>query len=208
MSDEMIGADTAHGDFMIGRLSCLIDGDLSVADRAAVETHLEHCEQCRATLKGLRAVKAWMSADSATPADRAAPAAWDQLRNRLPRRSVVARAGGWSRLAIAASVLVVLTASAVWWKASSPSTPSMTESPAIAPLEALARERLARMPVAKLRALQSSLRIIDGAIADAYAARLADPANDFVATYLDDLLKRKADALRDVIEMTDAEGAS
>jgi anti-sigma factor RsiW len=208
MSDEMTNADGAHHDLMIVQLSSLVDGDLSAADRAEVDTHLELCEQCRTTLEGLRAVKAWMSSDSATPADRAAPAGWSQLRTRLPRRSVAARAGGWRRLAIAASVLVVVTASAMWWKASSPTTPSRTHSPAVAPLEALARERLATLPAAKSQALRSSLRIIDGAIADAYAARVADPANDFVATYLDDLLKRKADALREVIEMTDAESTS
>jgi len=208
MNNEMTGVDTAHHDFSVVQLSSLVDGELSVADRGAVETHLEACEQCRATVEGLRAVKAWMSADSATPADRAASAGWSQLRTRLPRRGVAARAGGWRRLAIAASVLVVVAASAVWWKASSPTSPPTTHSPAVAPLEALARERLATLPAAKSQALRSSLRIIDGAIADAYAARVADPANDYVATYLDDLLKRRADALREVIELTEAESTS
>jgi len=75
-------------------------------------------------------------------------------------------------------------------------------------LERLARRRLAALPVAKSQALESSLQVLDRAIADTRSARLADPSNDFVATYFDELLRRKAGALREVIEMADAEGPS
>jgi hypothetical protein len=207
MTDELNGADNAHGESMLLQLSSLVDDELSAADRAAVEIHLDSCEQCRVTLKGLREVKVWVSSDAATPADRAASAGWSHLRYHLRSRSAGARLGAWSRVSIAATVLIIVAASVVWWKMPSAPSPLVTESPAVATLETLAQEGLATLTPAKSQALRSSLRIIDSAIADAHAARLADPTNDFVATYLDDLLKQKADALREVVEMAGAQSS-
>ena|SRR5688572_27254076 len=205
MTDELTSGGDAQHQFTIVQLSSLVDDDLSAAERAAMEIHLESCERCRTALEGLRAVKAWVSSDAATPADRAALQDWGQLRGLLPPRSVAVRFGGWRRLSIAASVLIVFATSVVWWKAPSMRAPSITGASRVEPLEAAARERLATLTPAKSQALQSSLQIIDRAIADASAARVADPTNDFLATYVDDLRRRKADALREVIEMTDAQ---
>jgi hypothetical protein len=193
---------------MLFQLSSLADGELGGANRAEVAAHVESREECRATLDAFRAVKAWASSDAATPADRAAPAAWSQLRDRLPVRGGAGRFGGWGRLSIAASLMIFVAGSGVWWRVASTEVATVTEPDAVAPLEALVQARLAAMPAAKSQALRSSLQIIDAAIADAGAARIADPRNEFVAAYLDNLLKRKADALREVLEMTAAESAS
>jgi anti-sigma factor RsiW len=193
-------------DFIVTQLSSLVDDGLTDSELASVRSHLEECEQCRVTLEQLRAVKTWLASDGPSAADHAAPEAWSDLRARFPTRS-----DSWHRLAIAASLLLIVGASATWWighdrravASSAASNPSN-----VTQLETLARSRLAGLPVAKSQALASSLNILDRAIADARSARMADPSNDFIATYVDELLKRKADALREVIEMADAEGSS
>lgn len=96
----------------------------------------------------------------------------------------------------------------MWWNAREARSPAQPEASGVAQLEALAHARLATLPAPKSRALRSSLQILDRAIADARAARAADPENEFLATYLDDLLRRKAGALREVVEMADAERRS
>jgi hypothetical protein len=121
-------------------------------------------------------------------------------------------------VSIAATLLVAVAASAAWWQtrdrggsmpAGQFAAPSRaSETAAVARLEALAQARLAAMPAPQSQALRASLQILDGAIADARSATVSEPDNEFVATYLDDLLKRKADALRKVVEMADAERTS
>lgn len=194
-------------DFMVMRLSSLVDDELTGSELASVKSHLEGCEQCRVALEDLRAVKVWLASDVPTAADRAAPAAWTDLRAVLPTRAV-----SWRRLAIAASLALMVAASAATWRVrhGRPIVAATAESNLsnLGQLERLARRRLAALPVAKSQALESSLQVLDRAIADTRSARLADPSNDFVATYFDELLRRKAGALREVIEMADAEGPS
>lgn len=207
MSDE-VGSGREDHQLLIVELSSLVDGELDGAQRTVVEAHLETCASCRARLEGLRAVKAWLSSDAATTADLAAPAAWNEVRAALPPRVMASRLGGWRRLTIAASLVIVAARSTMWWNAREARSPAQPEASGVAQLEALAHARLATLPAPKSRALRSSLQILDGAIADARAARAADPENEFLATYLDDLLRRKAGALREVVEMADAERRS
>jgi len=198
-------------------LSSFVDNELSKEEHASVEAHVEACVTCRGMLDDLRAVKTWVSSDVATAADRAAPRAWNELRTALPSRNTAEHFGGLARLSIAASLLIGVAMTGMWWKTRHIQAPVLKgnttsaaalESPALLQLESLAHARLTVLPVSKSQALKSSLDIIDGAIADARSARKADPGNDFVATYLDDLLRRKADALREVVEMADAESTS
>lgn len=203
---------------VIDQLSSMIDDEMSDAQRLSVEAHLATCAACRARLDEIRAVKTWLSSDVATAGDRAAPTNWNRLRATLPAHSIASGVGGWSRVSIAAALLVAVAASAAWWQTrdrggSRPAVQSAapsraSETAAVARLEALAQARLAAMPAPQSRALQASLQILDGAIADARSASVSEPDNEFVATYLDDLLKRKADALRRVVEMADAERTS
>jgi hypothetical protein len=41
------------------RLSAYVDGELDSVDRAALEAHVEQCDECRETLKQLRGVVGW-----------------------------------------------------------------------------------------------------------------------------------------------------
>jgi anti-sigma factor RsiW len=217
MTEQKMIVDSDEHDITIIKLSSLVDGELSEEERASVEAHLETCAKCCSVLEDLRAVKTWVSSDVATAADRAAHAAWSELRDALPARNNAERIASWARLSIAASVIIAVLIGGMWWKthgldapvrtASTTST-SAPQASAFGQLEALAHARLTALPASKSQALQSSLDIIDDAIADARSARMADPGNDFVATYLDNLLKQKADALRKVVEMADAESTS
>lgn len=210
-------ASDEHG-LVIAQLSSLIDDELSGPTLAFVEAHLATCATCRMRLKELRAVKAWVSSDTAAAADHAAPAMWDELRARLPERGLAGRIGVRGRVSVAASLLVAAMAGAAWWTtresggslptANTMATSGAPDARATASLETVAHARLAALPAPTSQALMASLQILDGAIADARSASLADPGNEFVATYLDDLLTRKADALRAIIEMADAERTS
>jgi anti-sigma factor RsiW len=44
------------------RLSAYLDGELDSVDRAALEAHLEECDECQAALKQLRGVVGWAQA--------------------------------------------------------------------------------------------------------------------------------------------------
>ena len=218
MTDEGMARGSEQHDFVIAQLSSLLDGELSDAERVFVEEHLHACQDCRVMLDELRAVKAWVSSDPPSAADRAACDAWYRLRASLPAPGSRPRRGRWGRGLLAASLLIGVVASAAWWRTRSSGAPVRTAngsavsasagSPVSEPLEALAYSRLATLPPSQARALQASLAIIDSAIADARTARMADRTNEFVASYLDDLLKRKADALRAVVAMADAERTS
>ena len=217
MRDEKDSGSHVDHRLMIARLSLLVDGELNGPAQSAVEAHLATCMACRAMVDDLRAVKSWVSSDGASATDRAAPAAWDELRAALPSRSIAGRLTGWGRVSIAASLFIVAMATAAWWRTrdagpSSAATTSMTsdttEPSTVVPLEALASSRLAILPAPESQALRSSLQIIDRAIADARSVRATDPDDEFVATYLAELLRRRADALRRVVEMADAERTS
>jgi anti-sigma factor RsiW len=218
MTGDRNDRDSEGHALVIDQLSSLIDDEMSDAERRSLEAHLATCAACRARLDEIRAVKTWLSSDVATAGDRAAPADWKRLRASLPARSIATGVGGWSRVSIAATQHVAVAASAAWWQtrdrggsmpAGQFAAPSRaSETAAVARLEALAQARLAAMPAPQSRALRASLQILDGAIADARSASVSEPDNECVATYLDDLLKRKADALRKVVEMADAERTS
>ena len=108
------------------RLSEYIDGELTAQEGAALEAHVASCDDCAATLDGLRAVKeeARMLQDRAAP-----PALWDAIaaaiaadaapqpkvidiatRRHAPRR--------WSftvpQLAVAALALMLLSGGGAW----------------------------------------------------------------------------------------------
>ena len=185
-------------DYWSDQLSSYLDGELDGSDRQGLERHLATCAECRRTLGELEAVRSWLRSDVPDVADRRATESWRGVKSRLaPRR--------WRLrpVLIAASLALVAFGGATWWRRH---TDVVTvESRAARELEEVVRDRLATLPPDKARRLEASLRIIERAITDASAAQRADPSDDFVATYLDGLWKKKVDALRAVVEIVDAE---
>ncbi len=134
---------TAEGrDRWTDRLSDYLDGELSAADRAHLETHLAGCADCAATLAGLREVvaRARDLGDPPPPVD-LWPAIEARLEPRAPRAAAPAARRWWGRrfdlglpqLAAAAMLLVALSAGAVWLAlrgAAGPASPGGRATPA------------------------------------------------------------------------------
>ena len=91
-------------------ISELADGTLDLATRARVEAHVEACDDCRALLADLRAIKA-----RARDAERLAPpeSLWPRIAARLREQGVApagsahtSRASTWQWMAIAAALVL------------------------------------------------------------------------------------------------------
>lgn len=92
-------------------LSELVDGTLDVAMRARVEAHVEACDDCRALVAELRAIK-----EQARAAERLAPpeSLWPRIAARLRDQGVApagssrtsARTATWQWMAIAAAIVL------------------------------------------------------------------------------------------------------
>jgi anti-sigma factor RsiW len=115
----------------VDRLSEYLDGELTQAEREALETHLVSCDACAETLDDLREVVSRAHAlEDAPPAEDLWPGIESRIAGRAPAR-LVAREGArsiataplwWARrfelgvpqLAAAAVLLVALSAGAMW----------------------------------------------------------------------------------------------
>jgi hypothetical protein len=128
-------------DRFTAELSELVDGTLDLAMRARVEAHVEACDDCRALLADLRAIK-----ERARGAERLAPpeSLWPRIAARLrdqgaaPANSTrIGRASTWQWMAIAAVlVLGVGLALFVTWSrrpATTPATTTANQQPQPAP---------------------------------------------------------------------------
>ena len=207
------GDERPH-DSWLDQLSSYLDRELGDTERSALEKHLDHCARCSIALNELGDVKALLASDKPTAADRRAREAWPQLRAQLPARRAPRHLDRVVALLAAASIVAVaILGGQIWGARSQSATPTAAvtdagatlEDRAARELERIVQSRLALLRKDKSEALVSSLRIIDGAIADARAARSADPTNDFLRTYLDHLMKRKVLALRKAVEVVSAE---
>ncbi len=115
-------------DRFTAELSELVDGTLDLATRARVEAHIEACDDCRALLADLRAIK-----DRARGAERVAPpeSLWPRIAARLREQGVapagslrVSRASTWQWMAIAAALILAvgLTLFVTWARRPVPTT--------------------------------------------------------------------------------------
>lgn len=123
------------------QLSDYLDGDLGPAERAALEAHLEGCEECREALAGLRRVvaRAASLADTAPTADlwpgiagALGPATGrsDVLAFRPPRRTIPLPQ------ALAAGLLLAVLAGGSAWLARGRMSPAAPAATAPAPADA------------------------------------------------------------------------
>jgi anti-sigma factor RsiW len=202
------------------RLSEYLDGELSATDRAALETHLETCDDCSAVLSDLRRVvdQARMAEDYVPRRD-----LWPGIARRIgatPAASPrIERRWSFSlpQLAAAGIVLMTLSGSGVWLLRSAaarpggpvvttvtPATPAINASSsasasyaaAVADLERVLASGRGQLDTTTVRVIEQNLAAIDQAIAQAQRALLADPANLYLNTHLAETMRRKLDLLR------------
>jgi anti-sigma factor RsiW len=201
------------------RLSEYLDGELPASDRAALEAHLESCNDCSALLGELRRV-----VDRARVAEEYGPRRdlWPGIASRIGATPAASPRIGrrWSfslpQLAAAAILLMTLSGGAVWLlrsrvlpRASGPiatvATPvasnasnraSQSYAAAVADLERVLAAGRGQLDTTTVRVIEQNLAAIDQAIAQAQRALLADPANLYLNTHLAETMRRKLDLLR------------
>jgi len=204
------------------RLSEYLDGELPATERAALEAHLETCNDCSAVLSDLRRV-----VDRARVAEEYVPRRdlWPGIASRIgATRAASPRIGRrWSfslpQLAAAAILLMTLSGGAAWLlrpTALSPvrgpiatmapagtpvavnasSSASQSYAAAVADLERVLASGRGQLDTTTVRVIEQNLAAIDQAIAQAQRALLADPANLYLNTHLAETMRRKLDLLR------------
>jgi anti-sigma factor RsiW len=209
------------------QLNDLADDTLSAADRLGVEAHVSSCAPCRDTVESLRVLRAGLRAlprDVAPPTHVLAavhariesvdPPAW-YARPRLLAAAAVAL----MVVSSAATALVLrggADASAPQAAAVEAARPAGTTRPvaagglersyedAIAELQRTFALQRADLAPETLQVVETSLVVIDGALAEARAALEADPANAGLADLVRAGYERKLDLLRSATSHTRA----
>lgn len=215
-------------DQWMSRLSEYLDGDLTPAERTALDAHLAACGTCRGTLDELRRVVARAQALDDRP-----PAAdlWPGIAEHIGVVSLAVRRAQrrlsftMPQLAAAAVVLTLLSAGSAWLLSqrappevattlTTTRDPSMTTvgiarldartAASVAALEeTLARNR-GRLDTATVRVIEKNLGIIDRAIRDAQSALAADPRNAYLNQHLAQETRRKLELLRQAATLASA----
>jgi anti-sigma factor RsiW len=198
------------------RLSEYVDGELATGERAALETHLATCADCRATLEDLRRVVA-----RARSLDDRPPHVdlWPGVAQRIGAGKVVdlpayrARRFTFSvpQLVAASIALVLLSGGGVWLAlqsrqqiaegrrvAMTPAVWTGRTDAAIAELQDVLSRNEYRLDTATVRVVRENLALIDVAIAQARGALAADPRNTYLNLHLADTMRRKVELLRRV----------
>ena len=211
---------TTHDDWT-DRLSEYLDGELSHAERTALEAHLADCPDCRTVLEELRAVVVTARAlPDLPPAHDLWPAIAERTRDVVPFRArALRRLPEWTRLAAAAVLFAAVGSGITWFTLARPQAPlavAVTPAPAaplpapqtvaniaprgtdaaVAQLEEIVRKGQSRLDTATVRIVTENLARIDRAIADAQRALAADPSNAYVSRHLADTERRKIELLR------------
>lgn len=210
------------------RLNDYVDGDLSAADGAEVERHLEACPACRAEVAGLRRL---LREVAALPLEVAPPdELWVGVREEtveLPARQRHTLWGMRYGLAAAAVVLIALSSAltavllrdggapreapvAVRAPAATPPAATLValgevEAPyatAAADLKAVLDTRGDRLSPETVQVLEENLRIIDQAIAAARTALAADPANAELTNVFSSTYQEKIDVLERAVRLS------
>lgn len=215
------------------RLSEYVDGDLVAHEMAACDAHLAECAECRAVVDELRTVITL----AASPGDRL-PAGdlWPGVLERITsgsaadvlafprRRSGRAYTFTLPQLALAASLLIAVSAGVAYLAAGRAVVPSATaENPiqaqaellmppsanveranfadaqydqAVSDLEKILIEMRDELDPRTIVVIERNLTAIDQAIREARAALDADPANTFLNSHLADARRKKLELLR------------
>lgn len=212
-------------DTWIDRLSEYLDGELTDAERAALESHLASCRECMTTLAELREVAARAAAlMPRPPADDLWPGIEPRLQPGanavLPFRARPSRRLSFTlpQLAAAGIALMVVSGGGVWVlqhggrATSAPPIAAIDRTPeprvvstalidprydeAIADLEQALDAGRAQLDPATVKIIEANLAAIDKAIDESQRALSEDPANMYLNTHLADARQRKLALLR------------
>jgi hypothetical protein len=208
---------TTHDDWT-DRLSEYLDGDLSHAERTALEAHLAGCGDCRAVLGELRAVVATArTLPDLPPAHDLWAGIAERTEGVVPfRPRAPRRLPEWTRLAAAAAIFAAVGSGVTWLAlvrgpapgatvAAAPAVPVVPQTvasrprgtdAAVAELEAIVRGGRSRLDSSTVRIVTENLARIDSAIAQAQRALAADPSNAYVSQHLAETERRKIELLR------------
>jgi anti-sigma factor RsiW len=204
------------------RLSAYVDGALDGDALTAAEAHLAACAECRAAVQDLRRVVGLARALDDRPPGRDL---WPGIAERIgssrgaevvplaPRRRFVLSVPQLAAAGIALSALSAgLAGTAVHLLGSR--TPAVAQLPqtaafsqhvaagaapydaAILELEGILAARRTELDSGTVRTVETSLRVIDLAIAQARSALARDPNNPYLNGHLRSTLDRKLDLLR------------
>jgi anti-sigma factor RsiW len=200
-------------------MSDALDGTLSDRQRAPYEGHLSSCADCRVLAQDLGTIR-----DDAASLPTLSPShdLWSGIEARLGtpvlslgehRQGRVAR---WTsrQVAVAAAMLVAVTAGGTWMAATRSAAP-LTQAAArtefvlvadqkgidtyegeIAKLKDIVKTRRGELDSATVAVLEKNLNLIDRAIAESKAALAADPASTFLAGRLNHAYDTKLELLR------------
>jgi len=212
-------------DIWTDRLSDYLDGELTAAERVALESHLASCRECTATLAELREVVARAAALTARPP---ADDLWPGIEPRLQSGALLPFPAKPSRrfsftlpqLAAAGIALMVVSGGGVWVlqhggavtsgpdvvatdprSLPEPRLVSTTLSDprydeAIADLEQALEAGRGQLDPATVKVIEANLTAIDKAIAESRAALAQDPADVYLNNHLADARQRKLALLR------------
>jgi anti-sigma factor RsiW len=201
------------------RLSEFVDGELSVAERTALEAHLTTCADCRATVDDLRKVVARAKAlEDRGPTRDLWPRVAQRIRgDRLVRHDRRRFSFTVPQLIAAGIALILLSGGGAWVALHQPQQVATTftappgspiEVPvavwtgktdaAIADLQDVFERNKSRLDTSTVRVVTQAFDTIDRAIADARTALLKDPNNAYLNLHLADTMRRKLELLRRV----------
>ena len=219
---------TTMHDEIIDRLSEYIDGELTEAERSAIDAHLATCADCHEVLEDLRAIVATAPRLPGTLPDREL---WDGVSNRIGGARIARFATRAKRRfsftlpqIAAAGVALMLTSGGLVYvlrpeppaltAESAPALPDVaglimpvalvdpTYDGAVADLEQRLEAGRKRLDPQTVRVLEQNLAAIDRAIDECLRALEADPANSFLNTHLVSARQRKLALLRSASALT------
>lgn len=202
-------------------LDAYLDGGLNAGQRGEMHGHMANCATCRAHAGEMGMV---LTAAAALPRSIAPPRdLWPDIASRLPARrgTPFHRSATWPRwtpLALAATVLIAVTATMTYRLSRPPAGgPALTATapPAVAgfaadrdyvlaaeDLERVLAEGRGRLAPSTVELLERNLALIDAAIAEARAALEADPANADLRALLWGAHRQKLDLLDRATRLT------
>jgi hypothetical protein len=204
------------------RLSDYIDGELTMEEAEALEAHLLECADCGRTLHELREVVARAGQVIDRPP---ANDLWQGIAARIAETGQDVEKPAKRRLSFsipqlaAASVALMLMSAGTMYlmvkNGEQPVAQRVAEAPAsqrtvtsvgartaanysdaIEELESALNDGRTQLDTSTVRVLETNLRAIDVAIADARQALSRDPDNQYLNRYLDQTIQRKVQLLR------------
>jgi predicted anti-sigma-YlaC factor YlaD len=195
-------------------LSEYVDGDLTAAERAEVQHHLDVCQACAAVAADFsRLSRAAAALDPLAPPPQLWPRVADAVR-RSRARSGVAR---WSWLAAAAVLVLAVAVGMQWRDGSAPPAAAPDDEPlvvnaallemerhydaAFKDLEQIARTDRAMLDETTGVTIDQSLALMDQAIDESRAAVVQEPSNEPAQQSLMESFKMKLALLQDTVAL-------